>query len=168
MLTSRRDYLLRLIDEAARLLSRLISQRDKGRPEDALQSLADAFARLFDREFDQVFQFTPDQHYLMLAEDAPPELARDKRLLYAALSAEAGTLYAALGRAELARASRLNALRFALRSVRDCPGHDLPAFAPEPAALLAALGSANLDPETANLVRLQAAKSSTGPGPGQP
>jgi hypothetical protein len=153
MLTSRRDYLLRLIDEAARLLSRLVAQREKGRPEDAWQALADAFARLFEREFDQVFQFTPDQHYLMLAEDAPPGVARDKRLLYAALSAEAGALYTALGRAELARAARLNALRFALRARRECPGEDLPAFAPDPAALLAALGAANLDPETAGLVR---------------
>jgi hypothetical protein len=163
MLTSRRDYLLRLIDEAARLLSRLVAQRDQGRPEDALQSLADAFARLFEREFDQVFQFTPEQHYLMLAEDAPPEVARDKRLLYAALSAEAGLLYSALGRPELARAARLNSLRFALRSLRDCPGHDLPAFAPEPAALLATLGTANLDPETAELVRTATALSSPGP-----
>lgn len=153
MLTSRRDYLLRIIDEVSRLLARLVQQRQKGRPEDALQSLADAFARLFGREFHEVFQFTPEQHYLMLAEDEPAEAARDKRLLYAALSAEAGRLYAALGRTEYARASALNALRFTLRARQDCPGEEIPVFAPNPAELRAELGEANLDAETAELWR---------------
>jgi hypothetical protein len=154
MLTSRRDYLLRLIDEAARLLSRLVSQREKGRPEEAQQALADAFARLFGREFHEVFQFTPDQHYLMLAEDATDETARDRRLLYAALNAEAAQLYDQLGRIELARASRLNALRFTLRALRDGPDAALPAYAPDPAGLAAGLGQAGLDPETAEWVRI--------------
>jgi hypothetical protein len=153
MLTSRRDYLLRLIDEVGRLLARLVDQRRKHRPEDALQSLADAFARLFGREFHEVFQFTPDQHYLMLAEDVPDGIARDKRLLYAALSAEAGRVYADIGKADYARASLLNALRFTLRARQDGTAGDLPAFAPNPAALVAELGTANLDPETAALVR---------------
>jgi hypothetical protein len=153
MLTSRRDYLLRIIDEATRLLARLVQQSRTGRPEDALQSLADAFARLFGREFHEVFQFTPDQHYLMLAEDETAEAGRDKRLLYAALSAEAGRLYASLGRTEYAHASTLNALRFTLRARQDCPGNELPAFAPDPAALVAELGGAKLDAATAELWR---------------
>lgn len=162
MLTSRRDYLLRLIDEAARLLSRLVAKREQGRPEEAQQALADAFARLFGREFHEVFQFTPDQHYLMLAEDASDEVARDRRLLYAALNAEAARLYDRLGRTELAGASRLNALRFTLQARRDGPDTPVPAYAPETAGLVAELGAANLDPETAALLRAAAPASAQG------
>ena len=86
----------------------------------ALEHLADVtranFERLFGREAVQIFQLTPDQQYLLLGEGEPPDAARDKRLLYAALNAEAARLYDRLGRTELARASRLNALRFALRA----------------------------------------------------
>jgi hypothetical protein len=163
MLTSRRDYLLRIIDEVGRLLAQLVSQRGRGRNEDALQSLALGFERLFGRDAHEVFQFTPEQQYHLLAEGEPSDAARDKRLLYAALSAEAARIYADLGRAELARASRLNALRFTLRARREFPGDNLPAFAPDPAVLLAELGPGPLDPETAELLRPSAPPPGSAP-----
>jgi hypothetical protein len=153
MLTSRRDYILRLIDEVARLLARLVMNRDRATHEDSLQTLTLAFERLFAREAHEIFQLTPDQQYLLLAEGEPSDAARDKRLLYAALNAEAARLYLRLGRTELARASRLNALRFTLRARRDGPPEGLPDFAPDPAALVAELGPENLDPETAELLQ---------------
>src|SRR3954469_22888675 len=105
MITSRRDYLLRMIDEVGRLLARLIFQRENGRPQEALQSVVQACERLFNLDASSLFQFTPEQHFLMLTRDESPEDARDKVLLYAALNTEAARAYLALGNATMARNS---------------------------------------------------------------
>lgn len=152
MLTSRRDYLLRIIDEVGLLLRRVLQQRSSGRPEEALQSVVAAVERLFQMEAVQLFQFTPDQHIGMLADGEMPDIARDKILLYAALCEEAGRCYRVLGKAELTRQSYLNALRLALKARKICPGLGQPAFAPDPAVLLQLLGDEPLDPDTAALV----------------
>src|SRR6476469_1843991 len=97
MITSRRDYILRIIDEVGRLLARVVFKRRNRQPEEALQVLVQACERLFALEADKLFQFTPDQHFTMLTQDEPPEIARNKVLLYAALNAEAGQIYGELG-----------------------------------------------------------------------
>lgn len=153
MLTSRRDYILRIIDEVGRLLARVIFKRRNGELDDALQGVVQACERLFNLEANQLFQFTPEQHYAMLREGEPPEIARDKILLYAALNAEAGHLYAKFEKPALARASFLNALRFALRARLEFPREGWPAYAPDVAEIRAALGEETLDPETAELLR---------------
>ncbi len=152
MLTSRRDYLLRIIDEVGLLLRRVLQQRSAGRPDEALQSVVAACERLFQLEAAQLFQFTPDQHIAMLADGEPPDLARDKILLYAALNEEAGRCYRALGKTALAQQSFLNALRLTLKARFYSPGLGQPAFAPDPAVLLQLLGGVPLDADTAALV----------------
>src|SRR3954469_129673 len=98
MLTSRRDYLVRIIEEVGRLLARAVFKRKAGADQEALETVVHGFTRLFQLDADQVFLLTPNQHYELLTEDAEsPEYARDRLLLYAALSAEAGTLYAKQG-----------------------------------------------------------------------
>src|SRR4051812_19425357 len=116
MLTSRRDYLLRIIDEVGRMLARVIFKRRNGREQEALQAVVEACKRLFNLEASQLFQFTPEQHFLMLTRDVNPPDANAQVLLYAALNAEAGRAYLALGNAAMARHSLLNALRFTLRA----------------------------------------------------
>lgn len=154
MITSRRDYLLRMIDEVGRLLARLIFQREKGRPQDALQSVVQACERLFNLDASRLFQFTPEQHFLMLTRDENPADARDKVLLYAALNAEAGRSYHALGNALMARASFLNALRFTLRAQREFPSAGaLPSYAPKIPELREALKEQPLDPDVMDLLR---------------
>jgi len=152
MLTSRRDYILRIIDEVGLLLRRVLQQRSSGRPEEALQSVVAACERLFNMEAAQLFQFTPDQHAVMLAEGEAPDVARDKILLYAALNEEAGRCYQALGNTALARQSYVNALRLTLKSQDSCQGIGLPAYASDPRVLLRILDGAALDPDTAALV----------------
>jgi len=152
MLTSRRDYILRIIDEVGLLLRRVLQQRNAGRPEEALQSMVAACERLFQLEAGQLFQFTPDQHIAMLANGEPPDIARDKILLYAALCEEAGRSYRALGNAALSQQSFLTALRLTLKAQQTCSGLGLPAFAPNPAALLQLLSGTSLDADTAALV----------------
>lgn len=152
MLTSRRDFILRLIDEVGLLLTRALQQRSSNRPEEALHSVVAACERLFQLEAPQLFQFTPDQHFAMLTDGEAPDIARDKVLLYAALNEEAGRCYRALGNAALSHQSFLNALRLAIKAQQTCPGLGLPAFAPDPAALLRLLGGAPLDADTTALV----------------
>ncbi|HTQ30882.1 MAG TPA: hypothetical protein VMI53_06700 [Opitutaceae bacterium] len=155
MLTSRRDYLLRIIDEVSAFLARVIFQRNKGNLQDALQSVVQGCERLFSMDAERLFQFTPDQHFTMLTLDEPPDIARDKVLLYAALNAEAGKIYAALGNRPMARGSYLNALRFALKAKTAYPtaAASLPAYAPRMPDLLDALKDAPLDADTAELLR---------------
>ena len=72
MLTSRRDYILRIIDEVGRLLARVVFKRRTGETEEALQTIVQACERLFSMEADKLFQFTPEKHYAMLLESEAP------------------------------------------------------------------------------------------------
>jgi hypothetical protein len=152
MITSRRDYLLRMIDEVGRLLARVIFQRKNRREQEALQSVVQGCERLFSLEASQLFQFTPDQHFLMLAQGENATDARDKVLLYAALNAEAGRVYQALNNPTMARSSFVNSLRFALRARKEFPTEDLPGYAPEISELLEVLKDQPLDPGTAEML----------------
>jgi hypothetical protein len=153
MIRSRRDYLVRIIEEVGELLSRAVFQRQGGREQEALHSVVQSCERLFGLEGEQLFQFTPDQHFLMLTEGEEAGDAQRKVLIYAALNLEAGRNYAALKRPELARVSFLNALRFTLRARLSFPIATLPDYAPHVPELLALLKAEPLDPETAGLVR---------------
>src|SRR5215216_7298700 len=153
MITSRRDYLLRIIDEVGRLLARVIFQRQNRREQEALQSVVQACERLFNLEAAHLFQFTPDQHFLMLTQGESPEDGRDKVLLFAALNTEAARAYLALNNAAMARGSFLNALHFTLRARKEFPTDNLPDYAPKIPELLDALKDQPLDPDTAEMVR---------------
>ena len=131
----------------------MIFKRRSGEQEDALQAIVQACERLFALEADKLFQFTPDQHFVMLTEGETPEIGRDKVLLYAALNMEAGHVYSKLGNAAMARASYLNALRFVLRTRADFPLDNLPDYAPSLAVLREALADAPLDPATAEMLK---------------
>ncbi|MEO6874075.1 MAG: hypothetical protein ABI222_04565 [Opitutaceae bacterium] len=152
MLSSRRDYLLRIIDEVGVLLRRVLQQRTAGRPDEGLLSVVAACERLFQLEATQLFQFTPYQHVAMLAEGEPPEGARDKILLYAALNQEAGRCYRALGNAKLSQQSFLNALRLTLKARQTYPLPGEPDYTPHPAELLTALGNTTFDADTSALL----------------
>src|SRR6266498_4244990 len=116
MLTSRRDYLLRIIDEVGRILGQIVFKRRAGADVEALETVVVGYQRLFNLDGDQVFLLTPRQHYEMLTDEESPFDARDKVLLYATLSAEAGKIYAKLGNRPMSRACFVNALRFTLRA----------------------------------------------------
>jgi hypothetical protein len=152
MLTSRRDYILRIIDEVSRLLARVIFKHRTGAQEEALQAVVEACERLFSLEASQLFQFTPEQHFVMLTRDEPPEIARDKVLLYAALNLQASRAYAALGNRAMERATLLNALRFTLKGKISFPAEGAPSYTPDLDELVSALGRESLDAETAELL----------------
>jgi hypothetical protein len=139
MITSRRDYILRVIDEVGRLLTRAFLKRAEGREQEALQSIVSACERLFAMEARQLFQFTPDQHYLMLVEGEEPEMARNKILIYAALNAEAGRAYQRLDRRAHAHATFSTALLLTRRALDEYPLANLPDYAPDPLELIKAV-----------------------------
>jgi hypothetical protein len=165
MLTSRRDYLMRILDEVTRLVASVVFKRRAGADQEALETVVRGFERLFQLEPDQIFLLTPEQHYEMLVEDDAPEFARDKLLLYAALSAEAGALYERRGNHALARATRLNALRFTLRARARFGADDLPAYAPRVEELVAALGNEPLDAEITQLLNAPQSPPPASPDP---
>ncbi|HVU22663.1 MAG TPA: hypothetical protein VHE13_00965 [Opitutus sp.] len=153
MITSRRDYMMRIIEEVGRILARIAFKRRKGDSDDsALETVVFGFQRLFDLGADQIFQFTPPQHYEMLVRDEPPDFARDKVLLYAALCTEAGHIYARQGSRDKAAATFSTALNFALRARAAFPSEGWPDYAPSIPDLLDALGDAPLDPATSELL----------------
>jgi hypothetical protein len=153
MYVSRRDYILRLVEEITQLVARIVFQRERNRPQEALQSLVQACERLFVMDADRLFQFTPDQHFAMLQEGETPEAARDKVLLFASLNREAGLIYGSLGNATMARASFQNALRFVLKAENSFPRENWPAFAPPVDELMAQLKEAPLDADVESLLR---------------
>ncbi len=153
MITSRNDYILRIIDEVTRILARIIFKRRAGADQEALETVIEGFQRLFSLQADQIFQLTPEHHFVMLTLDEPPDIARDKVLLYAALSAEAGRIYKKLGNAQMAHATFTNALRFCLRSREFVSDIAPPELAPKPDELIAELGGPeSLDAETKSLL----------------
>lgn len=153
MITSRRDYILRIIDEVSRLIARIVFKRRAGADQEALEIVVQSFERLFNLQRDQLFQFTPDQQYVMLTLDEPPDVARDKILLYAALSAEAGRTYSKMGNQRMAQATFLNALRFTLKSRDYAVETPVPEFAPKVDELVALAGGLDtLDPDTRALL----------------
>ena len=160
MLTSRRDYLLRIIDEVGRILARIAFKRREGADQQALEMVVLGFERLFSLDADQIFQLTPDQQFAMLADDESAELARDKVLLYAALSAEAGRAYARLGNPAMARATFVNALRFTLKARAMFSSTGLPDYTPKVSELMDALKEEPLDAGTAALLSADRAAAS--------
>ena len=147
----RRDYLLRIIDQVALLLVRAIRQRESSVPQEGLQSIMAACERLFGMDAVQLFQFTPDQHVLMLAKGEEPEAAHDKIMIYARLNQAAGVCYERLGQANLALQSFTNALRLSLAAKAQSPKAPAPDFAPDMYQLLAKIGTP-ADQATADLV----------------
>ncbi|MEI6860779.1 MAG: hypothetical protein WCL04_00820 [Verrucomicrobiota bacterium] len=156
---ARRDYILSIIEQVGRMLAQVIFQRKAGQHQQALQAIVQGCERLFGMEADQLFQFTPEQHFAMLADGEQPEVARDKVLLYATLCAEAGQIYAAQGNPTLARGSFVNALRLTLRARSEFSSDGLPVYAPDVAGLLEALKDAPLDADTAELMQAAARTS---------
>ena len=152
-----RDYLLRIIDQVALLLARAIRQREASTPQEGLQSIMAACERLFGMEAVQLFQFTPDQHVVMLAKGEDPEAAQAKILIYARLNQEAGACYQRLGQANLAQQSFVNALRLSLEAEAQSPGSAMPDFAPDFKELIHQIGTPT-DPAVTELIAEAKAK----------
>ncbi len=151
MLTSKRDYIQRIVEEVAEFLARVIFPAEsKGRREDAMQSVVQAGK-------DQLFQFTPEQQFIMLTEHETPEIAGQKVLaLRRAQCRGRENLYDAGQSGKMARSCLINALRFTLMAQASFPSENPPAYAPRVPHLLDALKDAPLDADTDTAALLRA------------
>lgn len=153
--------MMRIIEEVGRILARLSGQRRAGDSDDAaLETVVFGLQRLFNLDADQIFLLTPEQHFDLLADGETPGMARAKILLYAALCAEAGRIYARQGALAKGRATFATALRFTLKAHARFSTDNLPDYAPRVADLLDALKDASLDAATAELLRAATAAGS--------
>ncbi len=147
MLTSRRDYLLRMVEEVTLKLARVIFHRKAGNDEEALEGVVSGCERLFGVDRDRLFQFTPDQQRTVLVLDIPPADAAAKLDLYAALNREAGLIYEAKGKTALASGCFRNALSLVLHARLDFPGETPLECSPKIEELRAHLKADDLNPE---------------------
>jgi hypothetical protein len=102
MASRREDYLLRLIEELREFVAQAIALRDTGRLGQALMTVVTAQEKLFARP---AVEFTPlpvDEQLRLLTIDESPETGRGKCLAYASILQEAGNVYRARGRDDLA------------------------------------------------------------------
>ena len=73
-----RDYLLRLIEQAAQVLAGIVWEREQGRPEVAVQGVIHGMEQLFGLSVEDLAPLDIDQILGQLTREESPENARDK------------------------------------------------------------------------------------------
>lgn len=98
----REDYLLRLIEELREFVARAVALRNTDQLGEALLTVVSAQERLFARPAADFTSRAIDEQLRLLTIDESAETARGKCLAYASILREAGNVYQALGRDDLA------------------------------------------------------------------
>ena len=99
---ARDDYILRFIELLAKAVAQATKLRQDGKLEQALIVLVAAQERLFARPTPEFAGLPLDEQLRLLTVSEPPASARIKCLGYGSLLREAGLIYQARGRPELA------------------------------------------------------------------
>lgn len=99
---ARDDYILRFIELLAKAIAQTTKLREDGKLDQALIVLVAAQERLFARPTPEFAGLALDQQLRLLTVSEPPPAARTKCLGYGSLLREAGLVYQARGRPELA------------------------------------------------------------------
>ena len=102
MAGQREDYVMRLIDELRTFVTRAIALRDNGQLDQALHTAVQAQERLFARPAAEFAARPVDEQLRLLTLDESPDQARAKCLAYASILEEAGNVYQARARDDLA------------------------------------------------------------------
>lgn len=98
----REDYILRLIEELREFVARLINLRDANRLDEALMAAVAAQEKLFARPAAEFMGLALDDQLSLLRAGEAADTARQKCLAYASILEEAGRVYEARGRGDLA------------------------------------------------------------------
>lgn len=138
MATRRDDYLIRMIEQLRQFVTEALRRREKGQLDLALVMLMQAQEKLFARPTAEFIGLPLDEQLRLLTLDEPPDTAREKTLLYAALLKEASKVYRARDQRDLATSALQLALQVTLLAAVSSPAHREPLRA-EAAALLSEL-----------------------------
>jgi hypothetical protein len=106
-----------MVDLLRQAIIQSIKLREKGRPDQAMFALMVAQEKLFARPIAQFAPLPLEEQLRLLTLDEPPEMARQKVLIYAKLLREAGINYEARDRRDLAENTFQLALNVALQGV---------------------------------------------------
>lgn len=98
----RDDYILRAIDQLRQLVAQAVKLRDTGKLDQALLAIVTAQERLFARPAPQFMGLGLDEQLRLLKLGESPDSARAKCLGYAASLREAGLVYEARDKRDLA------------------------------------------------------------------
>jgi hypothetical protein len=155
-----RDFILRLIEEAAQVLAKVVLNREAGQYDQAVYTVIDSMEKLFGLGVSELAALDADQLYAQLTREEHPETARDKCIVFAALNYQAGLAYEGKDLTALAQPAFHLSLVFTLRALTAYPGANLPPFTPGVDDLLYHLDGFELPASTAEL--LEAYRSGAG------
>jgi hypothetical protein len=147
-----RDYLLRLIEQAAQVLAGIVREREEGRPEAAVQGVIHAMEQLFGLSVEDLAALDLEGILGQLTREESPENARDKCLAFAALNEQAGLAFLERDLPALSQPAFHLALVFTLQALTAYPRAGTPAFAPRVDALLFQLEGFELPAATVTLL----------------
>jgi hypothetical protein len=135
----RRDYILRMIEEAAQALARIISFKNGRRWREAAEVIDQQFARLVGLDAQAVSRLSETELLARVIEGEPTQAVREKTLILTALLKEAGDLAAVQDQAQEGLACYLKALHLLLDVLGRGEPFECPEFVPRVEALTAAL-----------------------------
>jgi len=147
-----RDYLLRLIEEAAQVIAQIAHLREEGQPSQAVSAVIDGLEKLFGLTVTELGSLDTDQLFGQLTREESPENARDKCIIFAALNNQAGLAYAERDLPALSQPAFHLALVFTLRALTGFPRSNLPAITPNVGDLLYHLEGFELPESTRDLL----------------
>src|SRR5579864_7567685 len=135
----RRDYILRMIEEFIKALSRIRSLKKDQRLADALVLTEEEFKRTTGLDSESVLHLSETELLAKLIQSEPLHTVREKMLFLTTLLRETGDILTAQGRIEDGRACYLKGLHLLLDSLMRGEADELPEFVPKVDEFVAAL-----------------------------
>jgi len=144
----RRDYILRMIEEFVRMLSRINSLKRHRHWQEASVLAEEEFRRLVGADAVNAASLSDTELLARLINGEPTQTVREKTLILATLFKEAGDLASSQGRLAEGRLFFLRSLHLLLDTIAREERLDLPDFVPRVDALAAAMQDSPLPLET--------------------
>ena len=144
----RRDYILRMIEEFFRALSRIKSLKGAQQWREANAGIDEEFQRLMGMDAQAVAQLSETELLAHIVRGEPTLAVREKTLILATLLKEAGDVLTEQGREDEGRTSYLKGLHLLLDTLGRGEVFESPQFVPKVQEFVMALGESVLPLET--------------------
>ena len=144
----RRDYILRMIEEFMRVLSRINALKKGQQWQEAATTIDQEFQKLIGGGAQSVARLTETELLARLIQGEPTHAVREKTLILTTLLKEAGDLAATQGQAEESRSCYLKGLHLLLGALAEREVAECPEFVPKVEMFIAALEPSPLPLET--------------------